>query len=105
MRRIVQKFGGNRSRRAAKAVWARAVIALIVGAQAVEAATSKLDQALAAYDAAITADSTPALTKSTIAVTLDGTAGSPFDFGATSGDGTMEFILTGDPTAGPDGYL
>ncbi|HOW66965.1 MAG TPA: hypothetical protein P5055_15740 [Candidatus Paceibacterota bacterium] len=72
-----------------------------------QAASAKLDQALTAYDAAIQADtSVTALAKLTSPVTLDGTAGSPFDFGATSGDTTMEFILQGDSTlTGDSGFL
>jgi len=63
-------------------------------------------EGLSAYDAAITADSTVPLAKLTSLVTLDGTAGAPFDFGATSGSTTMEFILGGDPVAtGDSGYL
>jgi len=69
-------------------------------------AASKIDQALSAYDAAITADTTPALAKLTSALALNGTAGSRFDFGAGSGDKTMEFILQGDTAATPaTGYL
>ena len=66
----------------------------------------KVDQALSAYDAAITSDPTTPVAKLDSAVTFDGTAGSPFDFGATFGDVTMEFIVQGDPvaTAG-SGYL
>lgn len=60
------------------------------------------------YDAVITADAAGGLTPLatlTNAVTLNGGAGVPFDFGQGFGDVTMEFILEGDPTAGPDGYL
>lgn len=57
------------------------------------------------YDAAITADSTNAVIISTNTINLTGAAGEPFDFGATSGDVTMEFLLEGDPTAGPDAFL
>ena len=38
-------------------------------------------------------------------MTLNGSGGVPFDFGPTSGDTSMEFILEGDPTAGADAYL
>lgn len=39
-------------------------------------------------------------------VSFDGTNSAAFDFGATSGGVTMEFILTGDPVAGgQDGFL
>lgn len=57
---------------------------------------------LGAYDAAITADAGAGLTplaKLTSAVAANG-PGVPFDFGATAGDTTMEFILEGDPTSG-----
>lgn len=79
---------------------------LVLGANPARAASAKLNEALSAYDSAITGDSTAALAKLTSAVTLDGTAGEPFNFGATSGDTTMEFILEGDPVAtGNSGYL
>jgi hypothetical protein len=59
---------------------------------------------LTAYDAAIVADAGAGLTpvtKLTTQVVASGDwAGVPFDFGATSGDATMEFILEGDPTTG-----
>jgi hypothetical protein len=57
---------------------------------------------LTAYDAAITADATGGLVpiaKLTSAVVASGT-GVPFNFGTNSGDGTMEFILEGDPNPG-----
>ena len=54
-------------------------------------AASQLGLALSAYDAAIQADSTATLAKLTNAVSLDGKAGVPFDFGATSGDTTREW--------------
>ncbi len=79
---------------------------LVLDANPARAASAKLNEALSAYDTAITGDSTAALAKLTSAVTLDGTAGAPFNFGATSGDTTMEFILEGDPVAtGDSGYL
>jgi hypothetical protein len=81
-----------------------AAAGLVCGTTLAQAA-SKLDEALSAYDAAIAADSTAALAKLTNAIALEGRAGSPFDFGPTSGDTTMEFILEGDPTIGADGYL
>ena len=82
-------------------------VGLVCGTSLARAASGKLDQALTAYDAAITADtSITALAKLTSPVILDGTAGSPFDFGATSGDTTMEFILQGDPVlTGDSGFL
>jgi hypothetical protein len=60
------------------------------------------------YDSAITADVAiglvPAATL-TSAVVLTGTSGSAFDFGATTGDATMEFILQGNPTASASSFL
>ena len=41
----------------------------------------------------------------TQAVTLTGAGGVPFNFGATSGDVTMEFILEGDPAANGSSFL
>lgn len=63
---------------------------------------------LTAYDAAITADAATGLTpvtKLTTPVTLNGTTGSAFDFGATSGDVTIEFIVEGDPSQNVGSYL
>ena len=63
---------------------------------------------LDAYDAAIAADAAAGLTpttKLTSAVTLSGSGGAPFDFGANSGDLTMEFIVEGDPSVNVDSYL
>jgi hypothetical protein len=57
---------------------------------------------LTAYDAAITADATGGLVpiaRLTSAIMTSGT-GVPFNFGTNSGDGTMEFILEGDPNPG-----
>lgn len=59
---------------------------------------------LTAYDAAINADAVGGLVplaKLTSAVVASGSAsGTPFNFGTNSGDGTMEFILEGDPNPG-----
>jgi hypothetical protein len=60
------------------------------------------------YDAAIAADQTAGLvplSQLTTITTLTGTGLVPFDFGPTFGNTTMEFILEGDPTLAPDGYL
>lgn len=59
------------------------------------------------YDAAIVADTAalPPVATLTSAVTLTGTGGSPFDFGATSGDATIEFIVQGNPGANNSSYL
>ncbi|HRZ55213.1 MAG TPA: hypothetical protein P5525_07120, partial [Candidatus Paceibacterota bacterium] len=90
----------------ASALLALITAGLVLGTSPARAASAKLNEALSAYDTAITGDSTAALAKLTSAVTLDGTAGAPFNFGATSGDTTMEFILEGDPVAtGNSGYL
>ncbi len=69
---------------------------LVCGSNSAQAAMA---DGLNAYDAAITADSTVALAKLTSLITFDGTAGAPFNFGATSGDTTMEFIVAGDSEA------
>ena len=58
---------------------------------------------LPAYDAAIALDAASGLatlSKLTNALVLTGANRSAFNFGANSGDVTMEFILTGDPAAG-----
>ncbi len=71
----------------------------------------KAQTPLEVYDAAIAADAALAanaqvpVTTLTAAVTLSGSAGAAFDFGATSGDVTMEFILEGDPGAGVSSFL
>src|SRR5688572_5892295 len=104
MRKILELFGTRRTTPRASGALARLMIGLVCGMSVTQAAT-KLEDALGAYDAAITASTTAAVARLTNSVTLDGTNGVPFDFGATSGDVTMEFILEGDPTAGPDGYL
>jgi len=61
------------------------------------------------YDSTIAEDATGGLqplASLTNTVSLTGTAGEPFDFGPTSGDTTMEFILEGDPVAiGDCGFL
>jgi hypothetical protein len=59
------------------------------------------------YDAAITGDSTafPPAALLTSPVTLNGTGGSAFDFGATSDDATIEFIVQGNPGANGSAYL
>jgi hypothetical protein len=62
------------------------------------------------YDSAIAADAllspplTPVATLTT-PVVLNGSSGVAFDFGATSGDTTIEFILKGDPTASASSTL
>jgi hypothetical protein len=59
---------------------------------------------LTAYDAAITADAGQGLipvAKLTSPLTVSGSwSGVPFNFGTNSGDGTVEFILEGDPNPG-----
>jgi len=59
---------------------------------------------LTEYDAAITADATPAVSKLTNAVTFTGTNSSLFNFGSITGDATFEFIVQGTPSTA-DGYL
>jgi len=57
---------------------------------------------LQAYDAAITADTAAGLKprrQVNHSVALTGTNGVPFEFGASSGEVTIEFILEGNPTA------
>lgn len=77
----------------------------LVQANQPTAGASLLDQALAGYDAAVTGDTLTPVAKLTAPVTLDGTAGSEFDFGATFGDATLEFILEGDPSLNVSAYL
>lgn len=66
--------------------------------------------ALADYDSAITDDQingglTP-VAKLTAPATFNGSNSQAFDFGASSGAATLEFIVEGDPVAGgADGYL
>lgn len=62
------------------------------------------------YDSSIAADAALAIPLTPVAalttpVVLTGTSGSAFDFGFTSGDVTMEFILKGDPSAGVSSFL
>ena len=81
------------------------VLAGVCAANVASAASPRLDQALSAYDSAVSAGANTPLAKLTTPVTLNGGAGAAFDFGATWGDTTIEFILEGDPTAGDDAYL
>ena len=64
---------------------------------------------LEAYDGAINDDAVGGLVpvaRLTSAVTLSGSSRAAFDFGANSGDVTMEFILEGNPAAiAASGYL
>jgi Concanavalin A-like lectin/glucanases superfamily len=105
MKSLHKRIGRNRTNLRASALLALTAAGLVCGTSLARAASAKLDQALTAYDAAIKADTTAALAKLTNSVTLDGKTGAPFDFGATSGDTTMEFILQGDPTIGADSFL
>lgn len=62
--------------------------------------------ALAAYDNVVTNDAASGLTptaKLTSSLVLNGSGGAIFDFGAGAADGTMEFILEGNPGANSDG--
>src|SRR4051812_34629301 len=74
---MIEKKFGTRKAYSARAAAAYIALGLLCGATAIQAATSKLDQALGAYDAAITAASTQPLTTLKTPVTLNGTAGSP----------------------------
>ncbi|MCC6233148.1 MAG: hypothetical protein IT580_10930 [Verrucomicrobiales bacterium] len=92
--------------------WARPLgCAVFVAAAFALGSPARAQTALEVYDAAIAADAalgtSPAVpvVASTSAVTLSGSAGSAFDFGATSGDATMEFIVEGDPSVGVSSYL
>ena len=65
--------------------------------------TTALRASTKAYDEAIQADTSLGLRPTallTSARTFNGSNRSSFDFGATSGDVTMEFILEGDPVRG-----
>ncbi len=58
---------------------------------------------LPAYDTVVNSDATnglPTLAKLTNTVTFTGANREPFNFGAGSGDVTIEFILVGNPSAG-----
>ena len=60
------------------------------------------------YDAVINADSANGVIPTatlTSEITLTGAAGSPFNFGAVSGDATIEFILQGDPSHNNSAFL
>lgn len=76
-----------------------------LGFTALALCTSALSGAnLAGYDAAI--DGSGFTARHTTVETLDGTNSASFDFGAISGDATMEFIVRGDIAAGgQDGFL
>jgi hypothetical protein len=78
-------------------------------AAALVCAASTAWASLDAYDAAIAATTANGLTPLatlTTPVTLTGTGGAPFDFGVTTDDVTIEFILEGDPVAtAASGYL
>jgi hypothetical protein len=79
-----------------------ALVFIAVGAQTASAS-------LNAYDTAVNSDATnglPPLVKLTNAVTFTGANREPFNFGAGSGDVTIEFIVTGNPSAsGASSYL
>lgn len=62
---------------------------------------------LEVYDAAIAADGAtlPPVATLTTAVALSGSGGSPFDFGESTGDATIEFIVQGNPGASSSSYL
>jgi hypothetical protein len=65
-------------------------------------------QALLAYDNVITNDAAsglPTLSKLTTEVTLTGSSGEPFDFGLSTDDVTMEFIIAGNPALNDSAFL
>lgn len=69
---------------------------------------SQSHASLDAYDAAITDDARGGLrplARLTSALTFRGQDRVAFDFGATSGDTTIEFVLEGDPNANTGSYL
>lgn len=73
-------------------------------AAAIAGCTTPALATLEAYDNAISSDAAaglPPTAKLTNAVTLTGANRVGFNFGANSGDVTMEFILTGNPAASP----
>lgn len=101
--KILERFGPGRSNLRASASLALIAAGLVCVTSRAHAAMA---EGLSAYDAAVTADSTVPLAKLTNRVTFDGTAGAAFDFGTTSGDTTMEFIVAGDAVAsGDDAFL
>jgi len=101
--KMLGRFGPGRNNLRASAALALIAAGLVGGTSCAHAAMAA---GLSAYDAAVTADSTVPLAKLTNSVTFDGTAGAPFNFGATTNDTTMEFIVAGDPVAnGDSGFL
>ena len=85
------------SRKSTLRLW-RALVGLLLALAVVPARAS-----LIAYDAAITADAgsgLPTLATLTTPVVLSGANKVAFNFGANSGDVTMEFVLEGNPNAG-----
>ncbi|MFO1498035.1 MAG: LamG-like jellyroll fold domain-containing protein [Verrucomicrobiota bacterium] len=106
MKTQIKKVKPTRIKARTGLLLALTAVDLMYGFAAAQAATAKLDQGLAAYDAAITADTTAtAVAKLTTPAVLDGTAGKAFNFGATFGDATMEFILQGDPAISDVQYI
>jgi hypothetical protein len=81
---------------------------ILAHADAYDANGALVDQGLASYDAAVKTDATGGLTPVTTltnTITLTGAGGESFDFGSTADDVTMEFILTGDPSATNSSFL
>lgn len=67
-----------------------------------------VSKALAAYDTSVTTDASSGLTpaaKLIVPTVLNGTLGTDFDFGVSSGDATIEFILEGDPANNNSAFL
>ncbi len=80
------------------------VVALGICGPALGQTPLEIYDASIAADALLSPDLIPAATLTT-PVVLWGTNGGAFDFGATSGDVTMEFILKGDPAASVSSFL
>lgn len=102
----LSKIISNRFTLSSAALVSLIAAGLMSGISSSRAASAQVEQALTAYDAAITSDTPAPVARLDSAVTLDGTNGVPFDFGGTFGDATMEFVIQGDPNAtGDSGYL
>ncbi len=103
MAQLLTKFTlSGKSTRTIRLAWIAAALAICGQALA--------QTPLEIYDASIAADAllaSPLIPVATLTtpVVLTGTSGAAFDFGATSGDVTMEFILKGDPTASTESFL
>jgi hypothetical protein len=84
----------------------RTVLSLLTAVSLLE--TLSASASLSSYDTVIANDATAGLkplARLTSPATLTGANRASFNFGTNSGDATIEFILEGNPAAGPDGYL